>query len=34
MHSRIVNKKRYDDSRKLMKQNSFIVKNQGENLLV
>ena len=29
MHNRIVNKTRYDDSGKLMKQTSFIVKNLG-----
>ena len=33
MHSRKVNKTRYDDSGKPMKQTSFIVKNLGENLL-
>ena len=33
MHSRIVNKIRYDDAGKLMKQTSFTVKNLGENLL-
>ena len=32
MHSEIVNKTRYDDSRKPMKQISFIVKNLGGNL--
>ena len=32
MHIRIVNKTRYDDSEKLMKQTSFIVKNLGGNL--
>ena len=32
MHSGIVNKIRYDDLRKLMKQTSFTVKNLGENL--
>ena len=32
MHNEIVNKTRYDDSRKLMKQTSFIVKNPGGNL--
>ena len=32
MHSRIVNKTRYDDSGKLMKQTSFTVKNFGGNL--
>ena len=32
MHSGIVNKTRYDDSRKPMKQTSFTVKNLGENL--
>ena len=31
--SRIVNKTKYDDPCKLMKQTSFIVKNLGENLL-
>ena len=30
MHSGIVNKTRYDDPRKPMKQTSFIVKNLGE----
>ena len=30
MHSGIVNKKRYNDLEKLMKQTSFIVKNLGE----
>ena len=33
MHSGIVNKKRYDDPGKPMKQTSFIVKNLGGNLL-
>ena len=33
MHSGKVNKIRYDDSRKPMKQTSFTVKNLGENLL-
>ena len=33
MHSGIVNKTRYDDSRKLIKQTSFIVKNLEGNLL-
>ena len=32
MHSRKVNKTRYDDLRKPMKQTSFIVKNLGRNL--
>ena len=32
MHSGIVNKIRYDDLGKLMKQTSFTVKNLGENL--
>ena len=32
MHSGIVNKTRYDDPRKLMKQTSFIIKNLGRNL--
>ena len=32
MHSRIVNKTRYDDLGKPMKQTSFIVKNLGGNL--
>ena len=32
MHSRIVNKTRYDDSWKPIKQTSFIVKNLGKNL--
>ena len=32
MHIRIVNKTRYDDPGKLMKQTSFIVKNLGKNL--
>ena len=32
MHSEVVNKTRYDDWRKLIKQTSFTVKNQGENL--
>ena len=33
MYSGIVNKTRYDDPEKLMKQTSFIVKNPGGNLL-
>ena len=33
MHKRIVNKTRYDDLGKLMKQTSFTVKNLGGNLL-
>ena len=33
MHSEIVNKTRYDDPRKLMKQTSFTVKNLEGNLL-
>ena len=33
MHSRMVNKTRYDDPGKPMKQTSFIVKNLGGNLL-
>ena len=33
MHNGIVNKTRYDDLRKPMKQTSFTVKNLGENLL-
>ena len=33
MHSEVVNKTRYDDWGKLIKQTSFTVKNQGENLL-
>ena len=33
MHSGIVNKTRYDDPEKPMKQTSFIVKNLGGNLL-
>ena len=33
MHSRKLNKTRYDDLGKLMKQTSFTVKNLGENLL-
>ena len=33
MHNRKVNKTRYDDLRKLMKQTSFIVKNLGETFL-
>ena len=33
MHSGIVNKTRYDDLEKPMKQTSFIVKNLGGNLL-
>ena len=32
MHSRIVNKKRYDDPRKPMKQTSFTIKNLRGNL--
>ena len=32
MHNRIVNKTRYDDVEKLMKQTSFTVKNPGGNL--
>ena len=32
MHNGIVNKTRYDDPRKPMKQTSFIVKNLGGNL--
>ena len=32
MHSRKLNKTRYDDPGKLMKQTSFTVKNLGENL--
>ena len=32
MHNGIVNKTRYDDSRKSMKQTSFTVKNLGGNL--
>ena len=32
MHNGKVNKTRYDDSGKLMKQTSFTVKNLGENL--
>ena len=32
MHSRMVNKTRYDDPGKLMKQTSFIVKNLEGNL--
>ena len=32
MHNRIVNKTRYDDLGKLMKQTSFIVKNLRRNL--
>ena len=32
MHNRIVNKTRYDDPLKLMKQTIFIVKNLGGNL--
>ena len=32
MHIRIVNKTRYDDLGKTMKQTSFTVKNLGENL--
>ena len=33
MHNKIVNKTRYDDLGKPMKQTSFIVKNLGKNLL-
>ena len=33
MYNGIVNKTRYDDPEKLMKQTSFIVKNPGGNLL-
>ena len=33
MHSGIVNKTRYDDPGKLMKQTSFTVKNLGETFL-
>ena len=33
MHNRKVNKTRYDDLGKLMKQTSFTVKNMGGNLL-
>ena len=33
MHNRIMNKTRYDDLRKPMKQTSFTVKNLGGNLL-
>ena len=33
MHSGIVNKTRYDDPEKPMKQTSFTVKNLGRNLL-
>ena len=33
MHNILVNKKKYDDSGKSMKQTSFIVKNLGGNLL-
>ena len=33
MHNKIVNKKRYDDLGKLIKQTSFIVKKSGGNLL-
>ena len=33
MHNGKINKTRYDDPRKLMKQTSFIVKNLRENLL-
>ena len=33
MHNKIVNKVRYDDPKKLMKQSSFIVKNLEGNLL-
>ena len=32
MYNEIVNKTRYDDPRKPMKQTSFIVKNLGRNL--
>ena len=32
MHKKIVNKTRYDDSRKPIKKTSFIVKNLGGNL--
>ena len=32
MHNGKVNKTRYDDPRKLMKQTSFIIKNLGGNL--
>ena len=32
MHNEKLNKTRYDDPRKLMKQTSFIVKNLGRNL--
>ena len=32
MHSRIINKTKYDDPRKLIKQTSFTVKNMGGNL--
>ena len=32
MHSGIVNKTRYDDPRKLIKQTSFTIKNLGVNL--
>jgi len=32
MHGEMVNKTKYDDLGKLMKQISFIVKNLGENL--
>ena len=32
MHNEKLNKTRYDDPRKLMKQTSFIVKNLGGNL--
>ena len=32
MHNRIVDKKRYDDPRKLMKQTSFTIKNLRGNL--
>ena len=33
MHNKIVNKTRYDDLGKSIKQTSFTVKNLGENLL-
>ena len=33
MHNGKINKTRYDDPRKLMKQTSFTVKNMGGNLL-
>ena len=32
MHNRIINKTRYDDPRKPMKQTSFTIKNLGGNL--